>query len=654
MKNRVLLLLISALLVLMLTSCDSKDGQETPAPETQPPVSVTPPATPSDGLITELSGLWGKIDGSTATIPLTAAIHGLFGSGGQPPAHNTTALAYEHLIEKSADLIFVTYPSDNEFTAAQQNGVELDIIPVVKDALVFLVNVENPVDNVTRPQLQDIYAGKLTNWRNVGGPDESIIPYQRTANSGSQTLLLKLVMDGQAPMTPPAEWVAAEMGDLVEIVSDYDNAREAIGYSMFYYVNNMYGNSRFKLLGVDGVKPERGTIARGEYPLEDYYYAVIRKETPADSPARKLIDWLLTDEGQTLAVHAGYIPLRPMENVEPDDTIDPVYLGDTDNSSGTGGTEPLPKDTIQKAIEDIVHNGVRKPLSDMFYDGFNYIRHINGVISEWLFTTNVYDWRHLPREELSKRPFTGIPNDYPNYTLVEYQSERYLRVEFPGTNPFFHGATSVDVRLTSDISPYGAGFDDFSLTYEYAGRLMPQMDLFTYRVKSSGSPDIAYRINERLRAWTDGFPGDKTELLEGFIQWYASQPEHPYRLQPVSGRWQNYLSVSYTLQTYDGPSTNMPMVYTICFDLTTGDAVKLADLLPRELPFAEAMVFTPAWQFEGSMIEGPWPSQENFEDYVPAAGTVIDDAWLWGNMLGLYITEPDGHKLQVVFYGEWE
>ena len=98
----------------------------------------------------------------------------------------------------------------------------------------------------------------------------------------------------------------------------------------------------------------------------------------------------------------------------------------------------------------------------------------------------------------------------------------------------------------------------------------------------------------------------------------------------------------------------MPMLYTICFDITTGDAVNLADVLPRELPFAEAMVFTPISGFRGRYGEGEnWNPQDNFENYVLPDGTVIDEAWLLGSMLGLHLTEPNGRKLQVFFYGEW-
>jgi phosphate transport system substrate-binding protein len=332
---------------------------------------------PPDGLADELAGLWGKIDGSTATIPLTAALHGLFGGSGAPPVHYTTSQAYYHMFYGGADLIFVTYPSEDELAYARSEGIELDIIPIAKDALVFLVNAENPVDGISLEQARDIYTGKITNWKSLGGLDADIVPYQRPQSSGSQTLLTKLVMGGVEPMQPPSEWLSETMGSLVEVVSSYDNARDAIGYSVFYYVNNMYGNNRFKLLSIDGTKPSRETIERGEYLLEDYYYAVVRKNAPADSPARKLIDWLLTDDGQTIAARAGYIPLRPLENVFPDEAIDPVYLGDAYNSSGTGGTEPKPVG----AIDELVVNGVRKPLSDVFYNGFNYIQHINSEIT---------------------------------------------------------------------------------------------------------------------------------------------------------------------------------------------------------------------------------------------------------------------------------
>jgi len=202
--------------------------------------------------------------------------------------------------------------------------------------------------------------------------------------------------------------------------------------------------------------------------------------------------------------------------------------------------------------------------------------------------------------------------------------------------------------------PLSDAFFDFT-TYHYARRMLPDIDLFTISVKLPDMPDIAKRINEHLKTWTDGFPGDDDtiELLEGFTKWYGSTSEYPYRFQPLSGRWENYLTVSYILQTYDGPSTHMPMVYTICFDMVTGDVVNFADVIPTNLPFEEAFIVTPILHFEGNIYDYTSISQEYFDRYVPLNGSVICDAWLLDSQLGLCIIEPNGRKLQIFFYGDW-
>ena len=68
---------------------------------------------------------------------------------------------------------------------AKEKGVELEIVPIVKDAFVFFVNTENPVESLTLEQIQGIYTGNIKNWKDVGGDNERIVAYQRPANSGS-------------------------------------------------------------------------------------------------------------------------------------------------------------------------------------------------------------------------------------------------------------------------------------------------------------------------------------------------------------------------------------------------------------------------------------------------------------------------------------
>lgn len=267
---------------------------------------------------------FSAIDGSTATIPLSEAITARRLGITQEQAaqlihHNTTSMAYDRLIngygdyEEGAELILVTAPSEYELESAKEFEVELEFIPVAHDALVFLNNVRNPVTSLTTQQLLDIYTGKTASWKEVGGEDESIIPFQRPVRSGSQTLFEQLLMEKVQPMAPPAAYRPDSMSLLVFEVSNYENGKRSLGYSVYYYVTEMYGNDSIRLLAVDGVIPTAKTIIDHSYPFFTYYYAVLRRDTPADSPYRKPVDWLLTDEGQKLVQDAGYIPLRDLE-----------------------------------------------------------------------------------------------------------------------------------------------------------------------------------------------------------------------------------------------------------------------------------------------------------------------------------------------------
>jgi phosphate transport system substrate-binding protein len=256
-----------------------------------------------------------RVDGSTATIPLSeAAAAKLLGlkpeEASKAVMHYTTHNAYMRLIDKTVDIILVTEPSAEELELAKKNNMELEIVPVVKDAFVFLVNKKNQVESLTLKQIQDIYSGKLTDWSQAGGSKGIILAYQRPLNSGSQTLMLNKVMKGIQMVTPEKNMEPAGMGDLIEVIAGYDNSESALGYSVYYYANTMYIRDTVKLIGVNGVKPEPATIKSDKYPLTSAYYAVFRKTEPADSFARTYLKWLLSEEGQRTAEAIGYIALK--------------------------------------------------------------------------------------------------------------------------------------------------------------------------------------------------------------------------------------------------------------------------------------------------------------------------------------------------------
>lgn len=252
------------------------------------------------------------VDGSTATIPLAEAFEANFKAKDVDEveiSHSKTHNAYVKLIDGDVDLILVTEPSEDALELAEENDVELEVIKVVNEGFVFFINSTNSVKSLTLEQIQDIYAGEITNWKEVGGEDEEIIAYQRPVNSGSQTGMLSLVMKDKKIADAPTENIAMEMTDIIDVVSDYENNSGAIGYSYYYYANTMYLSDDIELLAVDGVKPNNDTIKEGEYPIQTAYYIVIRKDEPENSKTRELVEAMLSTRGQLAAENAGYVPL---------------------------------------------------------------------------------------------------------------------------------------------------------------------------------------------------------------------------------------------------------------------------------------------------------------------------------------------------------
>lgn len=251
-----------------------------------------------------------QIDGSTATLPLAEAFKANFTGTDIKDIeveHSKTHNAYVNLINGNADLILVTYPSEEELKLAERQGVELEIVPIVKEAFVFFVNKNNPVENLTLNQIQNIYSGKIKNWKDVGGADTQIFAFQRPENSGSQTGMLNLVMQGKKMMKPTTKTISQSMADIIDVISDYDNRETAIGYSYYYYATTMYTSDTMKMLSVNGIKPTYENIQTGLYDIQTAYYAAIREDEPENSDTRKLLNAMISERGQNVAKEAGYV-----------------------------------------------------------------------------------------------------------------------------------------------------------------------------------------------------------------------------------------------------------------------------------------------------------------------------------------------------------
>ena len=223
-----------------------------------------------------------------------------------------TIEAYERLIGGRTDIIFCAAPSKDQLAKAEAAGVELHLTPIGQEAFVFFVNSENPVEGLTVEEIQGIYTGEITNWRELGGKNQRIRPYQRAENSGSQSALLRL-MEGLPLMEPEKEDRIAGMGGIITEVASYRNHKNAIGFSFRFYSTEMVENNQIRLLALNGVEPTKDTIRSRAYPISSSFYAItaspIGQPAPEETNAdlRALIDWILSEQGQEIIEKTGYV-----------------------------------------------------------------------------------------------------------------------------------------------------------------------------------------------------------------------------------------------------------------------------------------------------------------------------------------------------------
>ena len=272
-----------------------------------------------------------RLDGATALYPLYSSFaravypanYSVFPEGDievkdgtiipEKPGDNTviactnTDGAYRRLITGRADIIFVAGPSEGQLQMAREAGVELKLTPIGREAFVFFVNAQNPVNGLSINNIQRIYSGEVNNWREFGGNNSKIRAFQRPDNSGSQTALIQFM--GDVPlMTPPTEDVASGMGGIISRVSSYRNYGNAIGYSFLFFATEMVNDSKIKLLELNGIAPTRENVANRTYPYASEFYAIT---VGTDNPnINMFIEWILSEQGQYLIEKTGYTPIQ--------------------------------------------------------------------------------------------------------------------------------------------------------------------------------------------------------------------------------------------------------------------------------------------------------------------------------------------------------
>jgi phosphate transport system substrate-binding protein len=179
-------------------------------------------------------------------------------------------------------------------------GVE---IKCAQDGLSLYVNEANPVTELTMQQIKDIYTGRISNWKDIGGPSERIILYSRENNSGTYVYFKDNVLLGE-DFTPTAQ----NMPGTAAVVNAVAKDKWGIGYGGAAYGKGIREVKVKKDADSPGYAPTFENIRSGNYPIARYLYMYI-KNRPAGT-MKEYLDWILGDDGQKVVSEVGYFPIR--------------------------------------------------------------------------------------------------------------------------------------------------------------------------------------------------------------------------------------------------------------------------------------------------------------------------------------------------------
>jgi phosphate transport system substrate-binding protein len=197
-----------------------------------------------------------------------------------------------------------------EIGQARTRGVEPVQHIVARDAIAVVINPENPVDELSIAQLSDIFTGRITNWRNVGGDDRPIVLLSRESNSGTYVYFLENVVrrgdsDSEELFSPDALLMPSSEGISTEVRGNPN----AIGYDGLGYVTPDQ-----KTVAVasteegSSVKPSVETVNNGSYPIARPLY--MYTDGAPTGAIEDYLQWIMGSEGQEIVGQLGFIPLQ--------------------------------------------------------------------------------------------------------------------------------------------------------------------------------------------------------------------------------------------------------------------------------------------------------------------------------------------------------
>ncbi|HHW42997.1 phosphate ABC transporter substrate-binding protein PstS family protein [Desulfofundulus thermobenzoicus] len=194
---------------------------------------------------------------------------------------------------------------NSDIFAEEKSGIDASQLKDHKVCVVGMAAVVNPgvkVDNLTKKQLQDIFTGKVTNWKEVGGPDQKITVIHRPKGSGTRATFKAFALDGVEETASGMEQESS--GTVKKMVAETPGA---ISYLALSYIDNS-----IKAVKLDGVEPTVENIVTGKYPVWAYEHMYTKGEPTGLKKA--FLDYMVSNDVQgTLVEKLGYIPITRMK-----------------------------------------------------------------------------------------------------------------------------------------------------------------------------------------------------------------------------------------------------------------------------------------------------------------------------------------------------
>jgi phosphate transport system substrate-binding protein len=189
-----------------------------------------------------------------------------------------------------------------EYKMAADKGVKPFRVAVALDGIAVFLNKDNPVRELSLNQLKDIYTGKLTNWKDVGGKDSKIILYSRENNSGTYAFFKEHVMKSM-DYAPQAQ----NLPGTASVVNAVSKDVNGIGYGGIAWESNVKAAAVKKDDTTAAVAPSLETVTNGTYPISRELYWFFNG-TPTGQ-LKEVLNWALSADGQRIAQDVDYIPL---------------------------------------------------------------------------------------------------------------------------------------------------------------------------------------------------------------------------------------------------------------------------------------------------------------------------------------------------------